>query len=56
MLLFPYDACNRSLVEHFNLICAGSNEKKIVSQSSVWPYEMLEQVEAYEKMKRNPKL
>jgi hypothetical protein len=41
MHLFPYDACNRSLVEHFDLICAGSNEKKIVSQSSVWPYVML---------------
>jgi hypothetical protein len=28
MLLFPYDACNRSLVEHFGLFGAGSNEKQ----------------------------
>jgi hypothetical protein len=55
MLLFPYDARNRSLVEHFGLIGAGSNEKQNCKSIKCLAIGV-DQVEAYEKMKKNSKL
>jgi hypothetical protein len=53
MFLLPYDACNSSLVEQVGLNGVGKRRSEILSQSSVWPKVMLDQVETQEKMKNN---